>query len=125
VTSPVAPQTWSLLADAVVGLHAAWLLFLIFGALLGRRVRWVRRLHVAGLALALVLTAAGWLCPLTHLEVWLRGRGGSGAYSETFVGHYAERLVYAPVPRPVVLAGALAVTIFSLLAYRHPRRRGR
>ncbi len=125
MTSPASPRTWSLLADAVVGLHAGWLLFLIFGALLGRRVRWVRRLHLAGLALALVLTAGGWLCPLTHLEVWLREQGGSAGYPGSFVGHYAERLVYAPVPRPVVLAGALAVAIFSLLAYRHPRRRTR
>lgn len=116
---------WSLLADAVVGLHAAWILFLVFGALAGRRVRWLRRLHLAGLGAALLLTAAGWVCPLTHLEVWLRDRAGSGGYAGTFLGHYAERLVYAPVPRPVVLAGTAAAALFSVLVYRRPGHRRR
>ncbi|MHB8765302.1 MAG: DUF2784 domain-containing protein [Deferrisomatales bacterium] len=109
------------LADAVVVLHLGWIAFLVLGAVPGRRVRWVRRLHLAALGFALTLTAAGWICPLTHLEVWLRGRHG---YAGTFVGHYAARLVYPEVSRGLVLAGAVLVTVLSLLVYYGRPERG-
>lgn len=106
-----------LLADAVVGIHLAWIVFLVGGAAVGRRVRWVRRLHLLGLGFAIALTAGGWVCPLTHLEGWLRERGGGSGYSGTFLGYWAERLVYLEVPRWLVLVGAALVAAASAAAY--------
>ncbi len=114
-----------LAADAVVVLHLGWILFLIFGALIGRRVRWVRWLHLGGLGFAGVLTARGGICPLTHLEGWLRGRAGGSAYVGTFLGHYAERLVYLEVSRETVLLGLLVVVLGSAAAYGWPRPGGK
>ena len=112
-------------ADLVVLVHLAWILFLMFGALAGRRWTWVKWVHLAALAFAVVLTAGGWICPLTHLEVWLR-RGiprTGGGYPGTFLGHYAERLVYLEVPRWAVLIAVLGIASLSVWAYAGAARR--
>lgn len=122
-----------ILADLTVVAHLGWILFLVFGVVFGRRCRWVRLVHLAGLGFAVLLTASGRFCPLTYLEVWLRDRAaGPGGYRGSFIGYYAERLVYLEVPRGVVLAGACLILAVSLLAYlrrsnagRPERRKGR
>lgn len=111
------------LADLVVLLHLFWILFLILGAIPGRRRVWVRRLHLSALGLAAILTAGGWICPLTYLEVWLRGGWGDGR-SNTFVGYYVERLIYLDVPRWLVLTAVFGLAGLSLTLYRR-RRPGR
>ena len=113
-------------ADLVVILHLVWILFLIFGAVLGRRRVWIMRLHLLGLGFAVVLTAAGWICPLTHLEVWLRRQaGGAGSgYRGTFVGHLVERLVYVNVPRSWVLVVVILIVAVSIWCYRGAMRGG-
>jgi len=37
---------------------------------------------------------AGWICPLTPLENWLRARGGDRGYSGGFIDHYLGALIY-------------------------------
>jgi hypothetical protein len=114
---------YGILAELTVVAHLGWILFLVLGALLGRRLRWIRRLHLAGLGFAVLLTALGWICPLTHLEVWLWQRAGAGGgYRGSFIGHYAERLVYLQVPRAAVLAGTCLVLAATLLAYTRWKR---
>ncbi|MDF1553788.1 MAG: DUF2784 domain-containing protein [Deferrisomatales bacterium] len=111
-------------ADLVV-VHLAWILFLVFGAVAGRRWTWVKWVHLAALAFAVVLTAGGWICPLTHLEVWLRRGvpGARGSYPGAFLGHYAERLVYLDVPRWAVLVAAIGIAGGSVWVYAGGSRR--
>ena len=112
------------LADLVVMLHLGWILFLLLGAAAGRRWAWVKRIHLAGLGFAVVFTAGGWICPLTYLEVWLRrsATGAADGYPGSFVGHYAERLVYLDVPRGMVSGAVLGVVALSWWAYTAGRR---
>ncbi len=116
---------WKLAADLVVVIHLLWILFIIFGALIGRRIVWVKWLHIGALAFSVVLQIFHWICPLTYLEVWLRSRHGrSLAYSGDFIAHYAEELVYLTAPPGVVLGVTFAVIGLSLWAYwpqGHPR----
>jgi hypothetical protein len=37
---------------------------------------------------------AGWICPLTPLEKWLRIRGSETGYTGGFVEHYIIPLIY-------------------------------
>lgn len=111
-------------ADAVVVLHLLWIVFLILGALPGRRRPWVKWTHLASLAFSMALQVFGWICPLTHLETWLRGRGGAQPYEGTFIRHYVEQFVYAEIPRSALLAGTLIVIAFSLWVYSAPQRQG-
>jgi len=108
-------------ADAVVVLHLLWIVFLILGALPGRHWPWVRWTHLASLALSVVLQVFGWICPLTHLEVWLRRLGSAQPYEGTFIRHYVDQLVYAEIPRGALLIGTLIVVVISVWIYRRPR----
>lgn len=110
------PTAW--LADTVVVFHLLWIVFLIFGAALGWRYAWIKWTHLAALAFSITLQTFGWICPLTHLEVWLRRQADpDGAYAGSFIGHYAERLVYAPIPPPWVLGATAVVVAVSLWVY--------
>ncbi|MFT5173467.1 MAG: hypothetical protein ACI8W7_001644, partial [Gammaproteobacteria bacterium] len=37
-------------------------------------------------------------CPLTTLEVWLRRLGGDASYSESFIEHWLQVLLYWNAP---------------------------
>ena len=37
---------------------------------------------------------AGWVCPLTPLENWLRQQGGGPAYTASFIEHYLVPILY-------------------------------
>ena len=110
-------------ADAIVVLHLLWIVFLILGALPGRRWVWVKRTHIASLAFSIALQVFSWICPLTHLEVWLRKLGGAQPYEGTFIRHYAEQLVYAEIPRAALLIGTLVVVVFSAWMYFTPKHK--
>jgi hypothetical protein len=70
---------------------------------------------------------AGWICPLTPLENYLRQRGGSSAYHGEFIEHYVLPLLY-PVHltrRGQIWLGSIAVIINVLLYWRAVRRASR
>lgn len=108
-------------ADALVVLHLLWIVFLILGAIPGSRWRWVKWTHIAALAFSIALQTFGWICPLTHLEVWLRTLGGAQPYEGTFIRHYVEQIVYAEIPSGALLTGTLIVVALSLWLYLRPR----
>ena len=113
---------WRLAADAVVLLHLAWIGFLGLGGLWGRKHRGVGVVHVGALGFAVCLVAFGWICPLTHLENWLRGHHAlDTTYPGAFLSHYAERLVYCPLPRWAV--GLLATAAVAINAWWYVGRR--
>ncbi len=92
-------HAYRIAADVVIVVHFAWILFLIGGSFIGRRVRWVKWTHAAALGCSVLLQSFSWICPLTYLEVWLRSRGGGESYAGSFIGHYLERLVYLEIPQ--------------------------
>jgi len=64
------------LADAVLLLHLAFILFVVAGALLVlRRRRWMP-LHLAAAAWGVGIELSGGVCPLTRVELWLRRLAG-------------------------------------------------
>jgi hypothetical protein len=107
-----------MLADSVVVLHLLWIVFLIFGAIPGYFFRWVKYVHLGALAFSIVLQLFGWICPLTHLEVWLRRqRAPASTYSGGFIRHYVEKIVYVDISPPLILLGTLLVVAISLSVY--------
>jgi len=109
-------------ADFVVFVHFLWILFLIFGALLGVRNKAIKYIHVSGLLFAILIQIFGWYCPLTHLEFWLRSRHNpSIAYAGSFIIHYMERLVYLEISQTEVLLATIGLVIFNLWLYLQKR----
>jgi hypothetical protein len=112
------------LADITVLLHLFWILFLIGGAVWGRRSRLVMVSHVLGLAFSLLLQLFGWYCPLTHLEFWFRQHCDPAvAYRGSFIAHYAEKLVYLDVEPGTVLAITVLLVIVNGFIYRRSLRK--
>jgi len=85
-----------LAADAVLLLHAAFLVFVVAGGLLALRWPRIAWLHLPAAAWGVLIELYGWLCPLTTLENRLRRAAGDAGYPGGFVEHYVWPLVYPP-----------------------------
>lgn len=116
------------LADAVVLLHLAYIVFVMLGGLLV--LRWPRLawLHLPAAAWGVAVEWSGWICPLTPLENTLRQRAGLQAYGGDFIQHYVLQLIYPDgLTREIqMVLGALVLALnmavyFAL--YRRMRRR--
>ena len=107
-----------LLADGVVILHLAFVLFVLFGGLLALwwpRIVW---LHLPAAAWGAVLEFSGWICPLTPLEQWLRLKAGQPTYSSDFIEHYILPLLYpAGLTREEQIALGAVVLAVNLAIY--------
>ncbi len=79
-----ASSFYSSLAIFVLLLHALFILWLVFGALLTRSRPVLRWLHVASLVSGIHTVLLPWPCPLTLLENWLEGKAGVGPYQGGF-----------------------------------------
>jgi len=109
---------YKILADIVVLIHFLWILFLIFGALLGVRNKAIKIIHISGLILAAVIQIFGWYCPLTDLEVWLRAKHDpSLAYAGSFIIHYVEGLIYIEISPWVIFAFTVLLLGFNVWFY--------
>jgi hypothetical protein len=119
------------LADLVLVLHAAFVLFAVLGGVLA--ARWPRAawVHLPAAAWASLIEFRGWICPLTPLENGLRSLAGQAGYSGGFVEHYLLAWLYpAGLTRNVQLVLGLAVLLFNVAVYawvwaRSRGRRGR
>ena len=74
-----------LLADAVVVLHLAFVLFVGLGGLLVVRRPRLAWMHLPAVVWGAWIEFSGWTCPLTPFENWLREQGGDAAYTASFV----------------------------------------
>lgn len=111
-------MSYSLMADAVLVFHLAFIIFVLFGALLVLQ-RWVWIwLHLPAVAWGMAVEFLHLYCPLTPLENSLRIKAGIAGYEGDFVGHYLIPLIYPAslTPQLQIGIGAL-VLIVNLLAY--------
>ncbi len=117
---------YRLLADLVLIVHFAFILFAIFGGLL---VLWRFRLialHLPALLWGAVIIGTGSICPLTPLENTLRALAGQQAYSGSFVEHYLLLAIYPPgLTREVQILLAAGLVILNLIIYAVICRRRR
>jgi hypothetical protein len=112
------------LADVVLVLHAAFVLFVALGGLLA--LRWPRAawVHLPAAAWGVLVEFAGWICPLTPLENELRARAARPVYEGDFIGRYLLPVLYPEgLTRETQIAlGTLAlvanVVIYALVVRR-------
>ena len=106
------------LADLVLVVHLAFVVFVVLGGLLVVRWPWVAFLHIPAAIWGVLIEYSGWICPLTPLENSLRRSGGVAGYSGGFIEHYIQPLLYpAGLTRGTqIVLGSLAVLV-NLTAY--------
>lgn len=118
----MSPAAFRHLADAVLVVHLALVLFVVIGLLLIvvgnlRGWSWVNRpwfrvAHLAAIAVVVIQSWLGMACPLTLLESWLRAQAGAQGYAEGFIQDWVQRLLFYDAPGWVFTA---CYTLFGLL----------
>jgi hypothetical protein len=111
-------MAYNLLADGVVLIHLAFVLFAVLGALLIIRWRKVLWLHLPAAVWAAWIEFSGKICPLTPLENWLRMQGGGSGYAGDFVGHYLLPILYPSglTPKVQFILGGVVIGV-NLIIY--------
>ncbi len=97
-------RLYSLIADTILVIHFAFVVFVIFGFMLilvGLMSRWswthnrnFRIVHLAAVGFVVLQAWLGQLCPLTTWENELRRRAGQSSYTETFVEHWLHEILF-------------------------------
>jgi len=117
---------YRILADVVVLVHLAFIIFVILGGLLALRWRWVPWVHLPAATWGAAVELFGWFCPLTPLENFLRTAGDSAGYSGSFLEHYLLPVIYpAGLTRELQLLLGCGVVVVNLLIYVRVWRRRR
>lgn len=83
-----------LLADLVLILHLAFVVFVLCGGLFALKWRWIAWVHLPAAVWGAVVEFTGWICPLTPLENWLRAQGGEATYRSDFIAQYLIPILY-------------------------------
>ena len=119
----------SLLADLVVLVHFAFVIFVVAGGALVWRWPRLAWLHVPCALWGAAVELGGWICPLTPFEIDLRQRAGGAGYEGDFVARYVLPVLYpAGLTREAqVLLGAVVIAVNAavyLAVIRRCRSRG-
>src|SRR5947199_8454428 len=109
---------YRVLADVVVLLHTAFVVFVVAGGFLVWRWRWVVWAHVPCASWGIAIEYGGWVCPLTPLENALRARAGLEGSRGGFVELYVIPSLYpAGLGRPTQAIQVTLVLVVDPVAY--------
>ena len=132
------PATALALADALLALHLAVVLFnLVMPPAIGLgawrdwrwvRRRWLRLLHLGSMAVVALQAALGDLCFLTVWEHDLRVHAGQSGFSESFIETLLADWLYVDAPMAVLIPiylgwAALSVALWWIVPPTRPDRR--
>jgi hypothetical protein len=105
-------------ADVVLSVHFAFIAFVLFGALLAVRWRWIAALHLPAAAWGFFVEITGRICPLTYAENYLRNRAGESGYSQGLIEHYLLPVIYpAGLTEQIQFVLAGVVVLINVLVY--------
>ena len=115
------------LADAVLIIHALFVVYVILGfaaILLGRfrhwrwvRNWWFRTIHLAAIGFVMAEAWLGLVCPLTDWENRLRMAAGGSVYSAPFFQHWMHEILFYDFPTWIFTFAYTAFAILVLLAW--------
>ncbi len=117
---------WRIAADVVLVVHLAFVVFVGVGGVLTWRWPAVAFVQLPAAVYGVIIELAGFRCPLTPLEKWLRRRAGSRGYEGGFVEHYIVPVLYPgefTTTVKVVLAGAIVAANVGAYAVLWSRSR--
>jgi len=116
---------YGLAADVVVGIHVAYVAYVVFGQLLiivaapmkwqWARNPWFRYTHLLAIGIVAVEAIQGWPCPLTVWESQFRDLAGQAFDgSASFMGQLLHDVLFIDAPQIVLNTGYVAVMILVL-----------
>ena len=117
---------YAVLANLVLALHGAFVLFVVAGGLLS--LRWPRAawVHLPAAAWGAGIDLMGGICPLTPLENRFRELAGQAGFDGGFVEHYLLASIYPDgLTRETQVVLGLAVVAVNVAVYAVAWRRQR
>jgi len=108
---------WRVLADVVLVIHGALLVFFVIGPFLAWRwpkLIWVN-LGIVVWNLVIVLVDFG--CPVTATEKYFRRQGGETAYVGGYIHHYLEGTLWPEGATPVAEKVAFLVVLIGYAGF--------
>ncbi len=117
-----------LLADVLVVLHSAFIVFVVAGALTVYRWPKMAWAHIPCALWGAWIEVTGGICPLTPIEVRFRRTGGAEGYTGSFIEHYLVPVMYPSGltrAHQLVLGGLVVVVnlgAYGFLLWRRARR---
>jgi hypothetical protein len=120
-----AQTVYPLLADLIVWIHLAFVVFVVLGGLLVMKWPGLMWIHLAAVFWGIAIELSGWICPLTPLENWLRHKGGEENYQFDFVARYLMPMLYPQglTRRSQIFLGALVLVVNGVIYGRVLRKR--
>ncbi len=115
---------YALLTRVIIGLHFAFLLYVVFGGFLAWR--WPRLIwpHLAAATWGAGIVLGVLECPLTDAENWARSQAGDEVPATGFIDRFVEGVIYPERFTGLLQALAAVVVVASWLgAYVSARRR--
>ncbi|GAA4702663.1 DUF2784 domain-containing protein [Phytohabitans rumicis] len=108
---------YRILTTLILGLHFAFLAYVVVGGFL--TWRWPRTiwLHLAAGAWGFVVIAASLTCPLTYAEDWSRRRAGEAGVTRGFIDRYIEGVIYPERYTHLVQALVAATVLASWVGF--------
>ena len=104
-------NTYAALESAVLLAHLLWILWILLGWIVTRGRRVLTWLHIASLLWGIAIELGPWPCPLTLAEQWFEVGSGRTPYTQGFLVHYLDKVIYPELPEAVVAwSGAVICT---------------
>jgi polyferredoxin len=116
------PLPFQLLADVVLSLHVAIVVFVVGGFVFiivgnlrawhAANAPWFRAAHLTAIAVIVAEAWFGAVCPLTTFEMWLRTKARATTYAGSFIQYWLQRILYYEAPDWVF---ALGYSLFGIV----------
>ena len=111
-------MSFHFLADVVVFLHSAFVIFVLLGGIAVLRWRRLAWFHLPAALWGAIIELSGGICPLTYLENHFRRKGGGTGHGATFIERYLEPVLYPlGLTRHTQLVFGLAALLLNLAIY--------
>ena len=105
-------------ADLSLIIHFAFILFIIFGALLFFITTKIIFIHIPAFIWGSYIELTNSICPLTYLENWFLHKANLTTYSEGFIQNYLVPIVYpVSLTKDLQIYLGIALIVINIVFY--------
>jgi len=109
---------YELAADLTLIVHFAFILFVIFGALLFFITTKIVFIHIPAFIWGSYIELTHSICPLTYLENWFLNKANLTIYSEGFIQNYLVPIVYpADLTKDLQIYLGITLIVVNIIIY--------
>ncbi len=109
---------YELTANFALIIHFAFIIFVLFGAILFFVLTKTIFLHLPVLLWGIYIELTHSICPLTHLENWFLQKADLKIYSEGFIQNHLVPIVYPKhLTEDLQIYLAIAIVVINLIIY--------